>query len=254
MSSGNTISGIYNYCDRWCERCRFTSRCAIYADVNDLSPEEKDVTSRTFWNRLSENFKEAIELLHQAAAAQGVDLANIPSEELEKIQEKQQAVDEQIENHTLTIISLDYAKSASHWLRTCDIPRNLIDERSQQLSLGLIRREEINKLAGNINGYLEIISRYTHFIHVTLMRAISGKISSAGLGEENDFQRDSDGSAKIALIATDKSSQAWIRLYDLMPEVEDDALNMLSLLQQIRILAETEFPNARKFIRPGFDE
>src|SRR5258705_2000420 len=25
------ISGIYNYCDRWCERCPLTSRCLVYA-------------------------------------------------------------------------------------------------------------------------------------------------------------------------------------------------------------------------------
>jgi hypothetical protein len=25
------ISGIYNYCDRWCERCRFTAHCRVFA-------------------------------------------------------------------------------------------------------------------------------------------------------------------------------------------------------------------------------
>ena len=25
------ISGVYNYCDRWCERCPLTSRCFVYA-------------------------------------------------------------------------------------------------------------------------------------------------------------------------------------------------------------------------------
>src|SRR5262245_42488705 len=27
------IVGIYNYCDRWCETCDFTSRCELFADV-----------------------------------------------------------------------------------------------------------------------------------------------------------------------------------------------------------------------------
>jgi len=31
------IPGIYNYCDRWCERCAFTSRCMNYA----MGEEEK---------------------------------------------------------------------------------------------------------------------------------------------------------------------------------------------------------------------
>src|SRR5438128_7391496 len=41
------ISGIYNYCDRWCERCQFTSRCFLYAteqadsDLDD--PEVRDI-------------------------------------------------------------------------------------------------------------------------------------------------------------------------------------------------------------------
>ena len=25
------IEGIYNYCDRWCERCAFTERCSLIA-------------------------------------------------------------------------------------------------------------------------------------------------------------------------------------------------------------------------------
>lgn len=26
------IEGIFNYCDRWCERCKFTSHCRLFAD------------------------------------------------------------------------------------------------------------------------------------------------------------------------------------------------------------------------------
>ena len=32
------IPGIYNYCDRWCERCPFTSRCMVYA----MGEEDRD--------------------------------------------------------------------------------------------------------------------------------------------------------------------------------------------------------------------
>lgn len=27
VKEGNFIEGIYNYCDRWCEKCSFTARC-----------------------------------------------------------------------------------------------------------------------------------------------------------------------------------------------------------------------------------
>ena len=26
------IVGVYNYCDAWCDRCAFTSRCRLFAD------------------------------------------------------------------------------------------------------------------------------------------------------------------------------------------------------------------------------
>ena len=29
------IPGIYNYCDRWCERCSFTSRCLNFASSEE---------------------------------------------------------------------------------------------------------------------------------------------------------------------------------------------------------------------------
>jgi len=44
------ISGIYNYCDRWCERCPLTSRCLVYAteqEDND-SPESRDIHNEAF--------------------------------------------------------------------------------------------------------------------------------------------------------------------------------------------------------------
>jgi hypothetical protein len=31
VNNPRNISGIYNYCDRWCERCPFTLRCATYS-------------------------------------------------------------------------------------------------------------------------------------------------------------------------------------------------------------------------------
>ncbi|MDB5210640.1 MAG: hypothetical protein JWQ30_1467, partial [Sediminibacterium sp.] len=40
------ISGIHNYCDRWCERCTFTNRCSIYEDPGDVSPEERDLNNK----------------------------------------------------------------------------------------------------------------------------------------------------------------------------------------------------------------
>ena len=68
------IEGIYNYCDRWCERCTFTSRCTVYEDETDLNPEERDISNKAFWERIGQNFLKAQKILQKAAAHQGIDV------------------------------------------------------------------------------------------------------------------------------------------------------------------------------------
>src|SRR5881227_4341768 len=59
------ISGIYNYCDRWCEKCPFTSRCRVYAteaaDMDLDDPEVHDINNEKFWRKLESIFREAHE-------------------------------------------------------------------------------------------------------------------------------------------------------------------------------------------------
>jgi len=30
------LSGLYNYCDRWCERCEYTRQCRLAADLKKV--------------------------------------------------------------------------------------------------------------------------------------------------------------------------------------------------------------------------
>lgn len=49
------IPGVYNYCDRWCERCRFQQSCDVYPDVRCLEagiPVEHEVPERDWHDPL----------------------------------------------------------------------------------------------------------------------------------------------------------------------------------------------------------
>src|SRR5262249_49183045 len=50
------ISGVYNYCDRWCERCRFNNRCMVYHMEQQRIAENliKGASSSNFATILSE--------------------------------------------------------------------------------------------------------------------------------------------------------------------------------------------------------
>jgi hypothetical protein len=65
---------------------------------------------------------------------------------------------------------------------------------------------------------------------------------------------DNLGSAKIALIAVERSITAISVLYSLLPEDEDEMLGFLSSLAKMKKMLLSDFPKAMEFKRPGFDE
>ncbi|HEY2573494.1 MAG TPA: hypothetical protein VGH65_05465 [Verrucomicrobiaceae bacterium] len=69
-----------------------------------------------------------------------------------------------------------------------------------------------------------------------------------------DWPPDSDGSAKVALIGVDRCLAAWEVVRKLLPEHAAMALDFMLRLDRLRTKVETQFPNARNFIRPGFDD
>ena len=75
--SDQYISGIYNYCDRWCERCTLRSRCFSFAMDPDLRTEDSprtDPNNEEFWQGISESFGLAFELLQESAEKWGKHL------------------------------------------------------------------------------------------------------------------------------------------------------------------------------------
>jgi len=67
------IDGIYNYCDRWCERCAFTSKCRNYA----FDPESENLSEEDTFKYLSNVFKATRLMLEETAEEMGIDLSEI---------------------------------------------------------------------------------------------------------------------------------------------------------------------------------
>ena len=68
------------------------------------------------------------------------------------------------------------------------------------------------------------------------------------------YPKDSDGSAKVALIGLDRSIGAWAALHSQFPDRTDDILDILLHLDRLRKRVDQVFAEARAFVRPGFDE
>lgn len=247
------ITGVYNYCDRWCERCYFTNRCRVYEDVSELPPEQLDINNKAFWDHLSKNFEDAFAMLHKAAKKHGIDLNNISELESSKYEEQQKLTRKKVTESPLDKLSKQYIKTADAWLKKFSNSKKFEEKLLQHFEMGIATEANTKKIVFKIKDCLEIVQWYLFFIHIKFSRALSGKIEDDGWEEKNGFQKDSDGSAKIALIATQRSFEAWLKLYELLTEEEENIIPILALLQKIKKEGEQEFPNAKFFIRPGFD-
>ncbi len=60
LARGNIV-GVHNYCDRWCQRCGFSSRCVGYAPVSREPMPQVD-------DRLLEHLKERFDQVRTLVA------------------------------------------------------------------------------------------------------------------------------------------------------------------------------------------
>lgn len=246
------IQGIYNYCDRWCERCPFTSRCLNFAlgeeDFGDL--EDQDLDNEAFWKKLSETFQVTLELLEEAAEEQGIDLNAV---DIEEYQEQERLNDELARNHECSRAAKLYSEMVSDWL---DSARDLFAQEEDEMhlteSLELDDTIPDEKDTGLMEA-VEVVGWYQHQIYVKLMRAIRGELEDEP-EILDEYPKDSDGSAKVALIGIDRSIAAWGEIRNRFPHRSNQIIDILVHLEQLRRKVEKTFPEARAFIRPGFDK
>jgi hypothetical protein len=147
-------------------------------------------------------------------------------------------------------LSRKYFMSGRKWLQAND---PLFKEKrtawNEQIKMGVDQQGKSDQL----EDALAVIQWYQPFISAKVQRAIRGK-SRPWLPEPDPYQNDANGSAKVALLAIDRSLGSWELIRSLIPETTDDMLDLLVQLSQLRSGMQGLFPNTERFIRPGFDE
>ena len=266
------ISGIYNYCDRWCERCPLTGRCLLYATEEadrDLSdPEVHDINNEKFWKKLQNIFESTAEMLREWAAEAGVDLESVDIAQAVEESEKER---ERVEQDELAQAAREYAVAVEDWFKTeMEARMDVYDDQTKSAP---------DESDLPVSDAIEVIRWYQFFVAAKVHRALSGidgieeeaftdeEVLSFDFASDDDTDElddeaiiarssliDSNGSAKIALIAIDRSIGAWRAMQMSVPEQAETIKPLLLQLERLRRSLETRFPRARDFVRPGFDE
>ena len=247
-SKSDLIPGIYNYCDRWCERCQFTARCLVFAtDSEGTEPADDSCDSRNeeLWEKVAHAFDEAQVMLAGLMAPTSHGFSGGLNERSKARKRRQTA---SAEKHTLTKAGRDYAAATAKWFSELATIR--AGESANQTTT-------IKEQSESLKDAIDIIEWYQYQIAVKILRALSSRTREADFGEfdaEEMSLKDSDGSAKVALVGVDRSIGAWRLIQSAMPENSDRVVPILIQLDRLGRQIEEEFPVARDFVRPGFDE
>ncbi len=243
------IPFIHNYCDRWCERCRFINQCRIGAKEVERSRErsaameEDDVV-----DAVTENLKRVLEHLEHFARENGIDWDKLQQE----IDEADFVAEElSIEQTRLQDWGKEYLDMGQEWFSNHQQEiKYKEDELNHKLQMGI---KDIPKEAAELVDAIEVIRWFLFFINVKLDRALYG-LRNHSDDEEDPIQNDANGSAKVALNAVERSLKAWevIRMH--FPNHTDELIDIFVLLGRIKMGLETLFPEMESFVRPGFDE
>ena len=224
------IPGVYNYCDRWCERCTMAKHCSIYyMEQQEIKNGEENKNSV---DRISDIFSLTMEMMQDMSSELGIDFDEIG--------------DFTIPEHTpskLEELAIKYGKDVMLWLSANN---KFFNDYSENIML-------VNEEASfKIGDCLETISWYSSVIGAKIHRSMSQL--DTDYGDNISDIEDQKGSAKVALISIDKSMESFIYILNNIGEQEDDSLNFLAALSKIRRNILKLFPDALDFIRPGFDE
>jgi hypothetical protein len=222
------IVGIFNYCDRWCETCPFTSRCRVFADVAKHEA------------RADATFGALIE-----APPHPQDVREPPPWLLEMIDE--------INAATEAAVNEPLAGTTDDFNSALPAPYAVVSTRARDYAYRVHDWWHQTRAAATpaVTDPLSVILQYSTLIASKVFRALSGLVDFDG---DREFPPDHEGSAKVALIAIERSLSAWRDV--LVTGGADQAAvgSFTADLAWLRSELDTAIPRARAFVRPGFDE
>jgi hypothetical protein len=240
------IDGIYNYCDRWCERCRFQTRCRLYRDRQRMEQYAEGCLDKMDLEALHSD--EAFEIEASAPPISARERAEFlemlaeanrePSpEESARIDAADARQTRQRNAHPLSRESMEYAT----------IARRALEVVEPAIAAG-----------GDLVAHASVdtIGRFAFSIAVKTRRAVTALgPASDELGDDDEFRRsDGNGCAKLVRLMIAESRQAWEVLMHVPAAADGDPPAMIRRLQRLDAHVEGAFPRAMAFVRPGLDE
>ncbi len=174
---------VFNFCDRWCERCKLSGICRVYQ--KEKEQEKRFVkqgidpkSSKAMFFSVTESFEETKKLFEKEIKRLKIIITDADDKKFEKAEERK---DKLVENENLIQISTKLSLSLVKLVE--DLHYYFLEETPQSLEKPL-----------------KILTYYMYFFSVKIHRAIYSEIEEKEM-EYEDTTFDSKNSAFLSCIA-----------------------------------------------------
>jgi hypothetical protein len=260
------IAGIYNYCDRWCERCRFTDRCRVFAAEQAQMERHvlrgEDPTDPTIaLQDAAASLDAALRMLAQAAEERGIRLEDLPAEEPAP-PERTDPLFERARRWSMRV-------SALLKRMRDDLPAIGADLAGLAASLqaflpagegqwgGAWEAADARQALERLDEAHSMLCRYHILIPGKIGRATQAQ-SEADVEADPEFAQssrdDALGTAKITHECLGKAAAALWVVGEFSRDWRDDALPLAAETESLRQAVDAAFPGHQEFHRPGLDD
>ena len=247
MKHPHLIPSIFNYCDRWCERCAFIDRCSMGVIEQKRWAKGKDWKPEDFFDALDKMYPPENDQFAEWLEENGIDLDALEPEDLPEKDLKTKALEEEMRRRGLL-----YHNGVMQFLRDNDAKLkaggiDLFSERERHEGRDTHERSALADA-------VDVILWYLHLTFVKANRAVGGLEDMHDLDIwDSPQQSDANGSAKLSMLCAGRSLAAWESVRRHWPDQQNDILGFMRQLNGFRRRMEQVFPDWRRFIRPGFD-
>lgn len=226
------IPGIYNYCDRRCDRCRFSERCLSYLEARDHPAPAAEPPGSTLGAMVGGPIGRALEMVRIIAERQGLDLSTTPEEQAQHDRESE-AAERRTQSDPIVALGRQYTLTA--WPITHAL-----------WPIAMARGDQA------VIEALETIEQLCTPVASKVYRAVRGTAEPEY--DATDLQGDPNGSAKIARLIIADSRRAWRVLMEVGRATADGVpARLVRMLDDLDAGVAARFPRAMAFVRPGFD-
>lgn len=254
------ISGIYNYCDRWCEKCTYTNRCLLFKQEAEIEIKQilKDEDSPSVWMKdAADNFHEAFDQVNKF-----MDEEDEEYEEFGKDDFEDEDDSDSFERNFLKEEIDDDRPST--FLKGADSSLILLSEKLfkdffdyyELLKLKMPDELDEKNSKSILQQNIDTLGWYTPQIHIKIRMSYWNKHKLSKSKDPEFAEIDEEMlnvSSRIAFIGIEKCITALNFLYQQMPELQSETKSLLNSVFQIRNIFIEEFPASQTYKRPYFD-